>query len=125
MMHYKWVCQIQFKVTNMSGASAIPQRGNIDFILILLANGILSAAMPMLIVLGGLAGLMLAPTPIFSTLPASIQMFAGLLAAAPMAWCMGKFGRKLRRLQEGGHQYRCRCQGDAGPRVPKSIPRLT
>jgi MFS family permease len=95
MMHYKWVCQIQFKVTNMSGASAIPQRGNIDFILILLANGILSAAMPMLIVLGGLAGLMLAPTPIFSTLPASIQMFAGLLAAAPMAWCMGKFGRKL------------------------------
>lgn len=79
----------------MTSASAIPQRGNIDFILILIANAILGAAMPMLIVLGGLSGLMLTPSPILATLPFSIQMLAGLFAAAPMAWCMGKFGRKL------------------------------
>ncbi len=79
----------------MTGASTTFQRSNLDFIFILLANAILGAAMPMLIVLGGLAGLMLTPSPVLSTLPFSIQMLAGLFAAAPMAWCMGKFGRKL------------------------------
>lgn len=70
-------------------------RGNLDFILILLANATLGAAMPMLIVLGGLGGLMLAPSPALSTLAPSTQMLAGLIAAAPMAWCMGRFGRKM------------------------------
>ena len=95
MMHYKCVCQISIKVTPMTNASAIPQRGNIDFILILIANAVLGAAMPMLIVLGGLAGLMLTPSPALSTLPFSMGMLSGLFAAAPLSWCMGKFGRKL------------------------------
>lgn len=76
-------------------SNALPaSRGNLDFILILLANAILGSAMPLLIVLGGLAGLSQSPTPIFVTLPASAQMLAGLFAAAPMAMMMGKFGRK-------------------------------
>lgn len=79
----------------MTRSSVISQRSNFDFILILLANAILGAAMPMLIVLGGLSGLMLTPSPLLATLPFSIQMLAGLFAAAPMAWAMGKFGRKL------------------------------
>ncbi|MEP2639571.1 MFS transporter [Roseobacter sp.] len=62
---------------------------------LLAANTILGAAMPMLIILGGLAGLMLAPSTAFATLPASLQMLAGLLAAAPFSLIMGRYGRKI------------------------------
>ncbi len=50
--------------------------------------------MPMLIILGGLAGLMLAPSTALATLPASLQTLAGLLAAAPFSLLMGRRGRK-------------------------------
>lgn len=65
-----------------------------NFVLILLAAAILGSAMPMLIVLGGLAGLTLTPHPTLSTLPPSMQMLAGLFAAAPISYLMGKKGRK-------------------------------
>lgn len=67
-------------------------KGNIA--LILLAAAILGSAMPMLIVLGGLAGLTLTPHPTLSTLPPSMQMLAGLFAAAPISYLMGRKGRK-------------------------------
>lgn len=58
--------------------------------------------MPMLIILGGLAGLMLAPTTALATLPASLQTLAGLLAAAPFSLLMGRFGRKTGFLLGAG-----------------------
>lgn len=61
---------------------------------LLAANTILGAAMPMLIILGGLAGLMLAPSTALATLPASLQTLAGLFAAAPFSLLMGRLGRK-------------------------------
>lgn len=73
-------------------ASSLTRNGN--FFSLLAANTILSSAMPMLIILGGLAGLMLAPSPALATLPASIQTFAGLIAAGPFSLLMGRFGRK-------------------------------
>ena len=72
--------------------SSSTQTGN--FLLILTANAILGAAMPMLIILGGLAGLMLAPSPGLATLPPSVQVLAGLVAAAPFSLFMGRYGRK-------------------------------
>ncbi len=51
--------------------------------------------MPMLIILGGLAGAMLAPSGELAILPVSVQMMAGMLTAAPMSVFMGKYGRKL------------------------------
>lgn len=75
----------------MSDSSAA-QPGN--FLLILTANAILGAAMPMLIILGGLAGLMLAPSPGLATMAPSVQALAGLVAAAPFSLFMGKFGRR-------------------------------
>lgn len=65
-----------------------------NFAMILLANAILGSAMPMLIVLGGLAGLMLAPTPGLTTFPPTIQMLAGVLVTAPVSLLMGRIGRK-------------------------------
>ena len=67
---------------------------NRTFLDLLLANTILGAAMPMLLILGGLAGLMLAPTPALATLPASVQTLAGLAAAAPFSLLMGRVGRR-------------------------------
>lgn len=63
--------------------------------LLLSANVILSAMMPMLIILGGLAGLQLAPTPAMATLAPSIQVLAGLASAAPMSMIMARHGRRV------------------------------
>ncbi len=48
----------------------------------------------MQLILGGLAGLMLAHDDMLVTLPASIQTFAALMAAAPFSALMGRMGRK-------------------------------
>ncbi len=68
--------------------------GLVNFALLLAANAILGSAMPMMIILGALAGLLLAPTPGLATLPASVSTLAGLVAAAPFSLFMGRFGRQ-------------------------------
>lgn len=77
----------------MMHSSTISRNGN--YIGLLVANTILGSAMPMLIILGGLAGLMLAPSTALATLPASLQTLAGLFAAAPFSLLMGRLGRKV------------------------------
>lgn len=67
---------------------------NASYLGLLAANTILGSAMPMLIILGGLAGLALAPTTALATLPASLSTLAGLFAAAPFSLLMGRLGRK-------------------------------
>jgi len=81
-------------------APSFARNGN--FLGLLAANSILGSAMPMLIILGGLAGLMLAPTTVLATLPASIQALAGLITAAPFSLLMGRFGRKTGFMVGGG-----------------------
>lgn len=67
---------------------------NRNFLGLLVANTILATAMPMLLILGGLSGLMLAPSTALATLPASVQTLAGLVAAAPFSLLMGRVGRR-------------------------------
>jgi MFS family permease len=67
---------------------------NRSFLSLIAASTVLGAAMPMLIILGGLAGLHLAPTTALATLPSSLQILAGLLTAAPFSLLMGRLGRK-------------------------------
>ena len=76
--------------------------GNKNFVALLGANTILGSAMPMLIILGGLAGLALAPSASLATFPPSVQMLAGFLAAGPFSWLMGRYGRKVGFLVGGG-----------------------
>ena len=75
----------------MSISSVLTNR---NFAGLLAANTILGAAFPIQLILGGLAGLMLAPDPVLATLPSSVQTFAGMLAAAPFSLLMGWMGRK-------------------------------
>jgi MFS family permease len=73
--------------------SIISRKGS--YLGLLVANTILGSAMPMMIILGGLAGLMLAPSVALATLPASLSTLAGLFAAAPFSLLMGRRGRKV------------------------------
>jgi len=75
----------------MSFASLIKER---NFAALITANTILGTAFPIQLLLGGLAGLMLAPQAGLATLPASIQTLAGLIAAAPFSLLMGRLGRR-------------------------------
>jgi MFS family permease len=72
--------------------ASLARNGNL--ISLLVADAILASSMPILIILGGLAGLMLAPTTALATLPASLQTLAWLFAAAPFSLLMGRLGRK-------------------------------
>lgn len=67
---------------------------NRNFILILIANMILGSAMPMLIILGGLAGAWLAPQAWLATAPPTAQVLAGIAVATPISLFMGRFGRR-------------------------------
>lgn len=71
---------------------SLARNGNL--ICLLIADAILVSAMPMLVILGGLSGLMLAPTTGLATLPASLQTLAWLLAAGPFSLLMGRIGRR-------------------------------
>lgn len=67
---------------------------NRNFVLIVLSSIVLGAPMPMLILLGALAGQSLAPAASLATLPASVQMIAGVVVAIPISMFMGKAGRR-------------------------------
>ena len=75
----------------MSVAALLQTR---NFVGLVLANTILGSAFPMQLILGGLTGLMLAPTPGLATLPAAVQTLAALIAAAPFSLLMGRMGRR-------------------------------
>ncbi|MEP6065894.1 MAG: MFS transporter [Paracoccaceae bacterium] len=83
----------------MTSQPSITQRGT--YIGLLASNTILGAAMPMLIILGGLAGLMLAPSPALATFPPSVQTLAGLFATGPFSLLMGRLGRRTGFLIAG------------------------
>ncbi len=66
-----------------------------NFALILLANVTMGTAIPMLIILGALAGGLLAPSPALSMLPAAVQMSTGLFVARPLSGLMYRRGRRM------------------------------
>lgn len=61
---------------------------------LVLAQAILGAQMPMVFVVGGLAGQMLSPNPCWATLPISMIVLGSMLAATPLSSFMGRFGRR-------------------------------
>ncbi|MDW4547824.1 MFS transporter [Defluviimonas sp. D31] len=61
---------------------------------LILAQAILGAQMPMIFIVGGLAGQMLAPNPCWATLPISMIVLGSMLTATPMSALMARFGRR-------------------------------
>ncbi len=67
---------------------------NRNLTLIWAGNLLLGAATPMLLLLGGFAGVWLAPTPLLATAPVAAQALAGVLVATPISLLMGRHGRQ-------------------------------
>ena len=56
-------------------------------------NAILGAQLPMIFIIGGLAGQTLAPNACFATLPISMIVLGSMLAATPVSAVMQRYGR--------------------------------
>jgi MFS family permease len=80
----------------MSMAASLPDddRARRNVRVLVAAQGLLGAQMPVHFILGGLAGQMLAPNPCLATLPISLTVFGTMLAAPFLAAFMQRFGRR-------------------------------
>lgn len=58
------------------------------------AQALLGAQMPMIFIVGGLAGQSLASNPCFATLPISLIVLGSMLSATPISAFMQRFGRR-------------------------------
>ena len=58
------------------------------------AQAFLGAQMPMIFVIGGLAGQSLASNICFATLPISLIVLGSMLSATPLSALMQRFGRR-------------------------------
>lgn len=67
---------------------------NRNFTLLILGSSVLGMVLPVIIVVGSLAGIQLSPYKELATLPVSIGLLGGPIAAIPISLLMGKYGRK-------------------------------
>ena len=78
--------------------SADPQfddtRARRNVVILVIAQAVLGAQMPMLFILAGLAGQSLASNVCFATLPISMIVLGSMIMATPMANLMQRFGRR-------------------------------
>ena len=69
-------------------------RAKRNVLILVLAQAFLGAQMPMIFVVGGLAGQSLASNICFATLPISLIVLGSMLSATPVSALMQRFGRK-------------------------------
>mgnify|MGYP000214901708 CR=1 FL=1 len=62
--------------------------------ILVLAQALLGAQMPMIFIIGGLAGQSLASNPCFATLPISLIVAGSMIAATPISSIMQRWGRR-------------------------------
>lgn len=81
----------------MTNATALPQtdaRARRNVTILVMAQAILGAQMPMIFTIAGLAGQSLASNPCWATLPISLTVLGSMLAATPMSALMQRHGRR-------------------------------
>lgn len=69
-------------------------RAKRNVIVLVLAQAVLGAQMPMLFIIGGLAGQSLATNICFATLPITLIVLGSMLAATPISGIMQRYGRR-------------------------------
>ena len=69
-------------------------RAKRNVVVLVIAQSIVGAQMPMIFIIAGLAGMSLASNPCWATLPISLTVLANTLIANPMSWFMGRYGRR-------------------------------
>src|SRR6056297_3458911 len=70
------------------------RRAKRNVAVLVLAQAILGSQMPMIFVIGGLAGLMIAPSPAMATIPISLIVFGSMTTAPWLSAVMQRFGRR-------------------------------
>lgn len=65
-----------------------------NVVILVIAQAVMGAQMPMIFTIGGLAGLMLSPNPCFATLPMSMIVLGSALSARPLSGFMQRHGRR-------------------------------
>jgi MFS family permease len=78
-------------------APALPdtdRRARLNVAVLVAAQAILGAQMSASFIIGGLAGMMLAPNPCFATLPITMIVLGSMLTAAPLSALMQRHGRR-------------------------------
>ena len=77
-------------------SSSLPHatRERRNTIVLVLAQALLGAQMPMIFTVGGLAGQMIAPNPCIATLPLSMIILGSVLSANPLSNFMAEHGRR-------------------------------
>lgn len=71
-----------------------PSQAKRNVTILVMAQAVLGAQMPIQFILGGLAGLSLASNPCFATLPISMIVLGSVIAATPLSNFMQKYGRR-------------------------------
>ncbi len=71
------------------------RRAKRNVVVLVLAQALLGAQMPMIFVVGGLAGLMIAPNPALATIPISLIVFGSMTTAPWLSALMQRYGRTL------------------------------
>lgn len=69
-------------------------RAKRNVVVLVLAQAVLGAQMPMLFIIGGLAGQSLASNICFATLPITLIVLGSMLAATPISAIMQRYGRR-------------------------------
>ena len=75
--------------------TASDSRARRNVMVLVIAQALLGAQMPMIFVLGGLAGQSLASNPCWGTLPISLIVFGSMTTAPWMSQVMQKWGRRV------------------------------
>ena len=70
------------------------RRARRNVVVLVLAQALLGAQMPMIFIVGGLAGQSLASNVCFATLPISLIVLGSMVAATPMSSVMQRYGRR-------------------------------
>ncbi|MDA1286952.1 MAG: MFS transporter [Proteobacteria bacterium] len=79
----------------MTDITASDSRAQRNVMVLVIAQALLGAQMPMIFVLGGLAGQSLASNPCLGTLPISLIVFGSMTTAPWMSQVMQKWGRRV------------------------------
>jgi MFS family permease len=76
-------------------SAASDARAKRNVAVLVAAQAILGAQMPMIFTIGGLAGQSLAPNPCWATMPISMIVLGSMLSATPISAIMQRFGRRF------------------------------
>ena len=74
--------------------AAAPKNAKRNVAVLVTAQALLGAQMPMIFTIGGLAGQSLTPNPCWATLPISMIVLGSVFAAQPLSMLMARFGRR-------------------------------